>query len=262
MTMPEIYTVASEAKALGFQTVVLQSGEDPAYSIENLCEIVRRIKADFGFAVTLSLGERTCNDYKNLKEAGVDRYLLRFETTDSRLFSALKPDSIYTKRLKCLDWLKKLGYQVGSGNMVGLPGQSVESLADDILKFKELDLDMVGLGPYICNPDTPLRGSASGTIDMVLRVTALTRIVTQNTHIPATTATGAIDAEGRQKALQCGANVLMPNLTPREYREHYMIYPDTICIDEEQHTCRFYVEAMIIGLGKTASQDAGHSLKR
>jgi biotin synthase len=262
MTIPEIYAAATEAKALGFQTLVLQSGEDPAYGIEILCEIVRGIKADFGFAVTLSLGERTCNDYKNLKEAGVDRYLLRFETTDSRLFAVLKPDSIYTKRLKCLDWLKKLGYQVGSGNMVGLPGQSVESLADDILKFRELELDMVGLGPYICNPDTPLRGSANGTIDMVLRVLALTRFVTRNAHMPATTATGTIDPEGRQKALRCGANVLMPNVTPQKYREQYLIYPDKICIGEDPRVCRFCVEAMIAGLGRTISRDAGDSLKK
>ena len=261
MTNLEIFAAVFEAKALGFQTVVLQSGEDPAYTIENLCEIVRRIKTNFDFAVTLSLGERTYEDYKRLKEAGADRYLLRFETTDPLLFRALKPDSFYEKRFQCLDWLETLGYQVGSGNMVGLPGQSLESLADDILKFKELNLDMVGLGPYICNPDTPLQGSANGTIDMVLRVTALTRIVTQNAHMPATTATGTLDPEGRQKALQCGANVLMPNLTPREYRGHYLIYPDKICIDEEPHKCRFCVEAMVIGLGRTVSRNAGHSLK-
>ncbi|MEN6317892.1 MAG: [FeFe] hydrogenase H-cluster radical SAM maturase HydE [Syntrophaceae bacterium] len=261
MTILEIFAAIFEAKDLGFQTVVLQSGEDPAYSMEDICNLVRRIKYEFGFAVTLSLGERTYEDYKRLKEAGADRYLLRFETTDPLLFAALKPDSLYKKRFQCLDWLKKLGYQVGSGNMVGLPEQSVESIADDILKFKELDLDMVGLGPYICNPDTPLQGSANGTIDMVLRVTALTRIVTQNTHMPATTATGTIDPEGRQKALQCGANVLMPNLTPRQYRGHYLIYPDKICIDEEPHKCRFCVEAMVIRLGRTVSRDAGHSLK-
>jgi biotin synthase len=261
MTTLEIIAAVAEAKDLGFKTVVLQSGEDTAYSIEDICALVRRIKSEFGFAVTLCIGERTYEDYKRLKEAGVDRYLLRFETTDPLLFRKLKPDSLYVKRYQCLDWLKELGYQVGSGNMVGLPGQSLESLADDILKFKELDMDMVGLGPYISNPDTPLQGSANGTIDMVLRVTALTRIVTKNAHMPATTATGTIDPEGRQKALQCGANVLMPNLTPRKYRGHYLIYPDKICIDEDPRKCRFCVESMITGLGKTVSRDAGHSLK-
>jgi biotin synthase len=262
MTIPEIFAAIREAGNLGLQTVVLQSGEDPHYTIEELCSLVRRIKSDVGFAVTLSIGERTYEDYKRLKEAGADRYLLRFETTDPLLFKKLKPDSIYEKRFRCLEWLKELGYQVGSGIMVGLPGQTMESLADDILKFKEIDLDMVGLGPYISHPNTPLQGSAGGSLDMVLRVTALTRIVTKNAHMPATTATGTIDAEGRQKALQCGANVLMPNSTPRKYREHYLIYPDKICIDEEPHKCRFCVESMVIGLGRTISGDAGHSLKR
>ena len=261
MTVPEIFAAVVEAKDLGFQTVVLQSGEDPDYTIGELCALVRRIKSDMGFAVTLSIGEQTYEDYKRLKEAGADRYLLRFETTDPLLYRKLKPDSLYEKRFRCLDWLAELGYQVGSGNMVGLPGQSMESLADDILKFKELELDMVGLGPYISHPDTPLEGSANGTIDRVLRVTALTRIMTKNAHMPATTATGTIDSEGRQKALQCGANVLMPNLTPRKYREHYLIYPDKICITEEPHKCRFCVEGMVTGLGRTVSRDAGHSLK-
>lgn len=262
MTIPEIFDAVADAKDLRFQTIVLQSGEDPDYTTGELCALVRTLKFDMGFAVTLSLGERTYEDYKRLKEAGADRYLLRFETTDPHLFRALKPDSLYERRFQCLKWLAKLGYQVGSGNMVGLPGQSVESLAYDILKFKELDLDMVGLGPYISHPNTPLQGSANGTMDMVLRVTALTRIVTKSAHMPATTATGTIDSEGRQKALQCGANVLMPNLTPRKYRKHYLIYPDKICIDEEPHKCRFCVEAMVIGLGRTVSRDAGHSLKR
>jgi biotin synthase len=259
MTIMEIIAAVAEAKDLGFKTVVLQSGEDPAYTIEDICALVRRIKSEFGFAVTLCIGERTYEDYERLKEAGVDRYLLRFETTDPLLFRKLKPDSLYVKRYQCLDWLKELGYQVGSGNMVGLPGQSLESLADDILKFKELD--MVGLGPFISHPDTPLQGSANGTIDMVLRVTALTRIVTKNAHMPATTAIGTIDPEGRQKALRCGANVLMPNLTPRKYRKHYLIYPGKICIDEDPRKCRFCVESMITGSGKTVSRDAGHSLK-
>ena len=261
MTIPEIFNTALEARNLGLQTVVLQSGEDPHFTIDDLCSLVRNVKTDIGFAVTLSIGERTYEDYKRLKEAGADRYLLRFETTDPVLFKKLKPDSVYEKRFRCLEWLAELGYQVGSGIMVGLPGQTMESLADDILKFKEMELDMVGLGPYISHPNTPLQGSENGTLDMVLRVTALTRIVTKNAHMPATTATGTIDAEGRQKALQCGANVLMPNSTPRKYREHYLIYPDKICIDEEPHKCRFCVESMVIGLGRTISSDAGHSLK-
>lgn len=261
MEIPEIFAQAVEAGNLGFHTVVLQSGEDPHYTADDVAGLVRDIKEKLGLAITLSLGERTHEDYRRMKEAGADRYLLRFETTDPILFKALKPDSHYAKRFLCLDWLRELGYQVGSGTMVGLPGQTIESIADDILKYKELDLDMIGLGPYISHPDTPLAGCANGTMDMVLRVTAIARIVTRNAHMPATTASGTIDPEGRQKALQCGANVLMPNLTPRQYREHYLIYPDKICIDEEPVKCRSCVEGMAMALGRTISSDAGHSLK-
>lgn len=261
MTTAEILAAAVQAGKMGFKTLVLQSGEDPAYSMEGLCGLVRNIKESTGTAVTLSIGERSYDDYTKLREAGADRYLLRFETSDPLLFKTLKPDAVYEQRFQCLQWLAELGYQVGSGNMVGLPGQSVESLADDILKFREMELDMVGLGPYISHPDTPLSDSADGTLDRVLRVTALTRIVTQDAHLPATTATGTIDPQGRQKALQCGANVLMPNVTPLRYREHYRIYPGKICIGEDPHTCRSCAESMVARLGRTVSHGAGHSLK-
>lgn len=261
MAIGEIFDQAVQAKALDFKTVVLQSGEDRKYTIKELGALVEKIKTELGLAVTLCVGERTYDDYRRLKEAGADRYLLRFETSSAGLFERLKPDSDYRKRFRCLEWLRELGYQVGSGNMVGLPGQSTADLADDILKFREMDLDMVGLGPYISHPDTPLRGQPNGTIGMVLRVTALTRIITRNAHMPATTATGTIDPEGREKALQCGANVLMPNMTPRKYREHYLIYPDKICISEEPRKCRACVEGMAGLLGRTVAVDVGHSLK-
>jgi len=261
MTADEILAAAVQAGELGFKTLVLQSGEDPSYPIETLCELVRSIKAGTGAAVTLSVGERSYEDYKKLRKAGADRYLLRFETSDSALFKALKPDSAYADRLQCLRWLAELGYQVGSGTIVGLPFQTVESLADDILTFMEMDLDMIGVGPYIAHPDTPLTGSADGSLDMLLKVTALTRIVARDVHMPATTATGTIDPLGRQKALQCGANVLMPNVTPLRYRKHYQIYPGKICIGEKPQTSFSSAEGMVMGLGRSISRDAGHSLK-
>jgi biotin synthase len=261
MTVSEIYAVAVGARDLGFRTVVLQSGEDFGTPVEDLCMLVQKIKADTGLAVALSIGERSYEDYRRLRDAGADRYLLRFETSDPRLFRRLKSDSEYRERFRCIERLKTLGYEVGSGNMIGLPGQSVESLADDILKFQELDLDMIGLGPYISHPDTPLHDSANGTLDRVLRVTALTRIITKKAHMPATTATGTLDPEGRQKALQCGANVLMPNVTPSEYRRHYLLYPGKICIEEEPGSCRSCTEIMIASLGRTVSPDAGYSLR-
>jgi biotin synthase len=260
MPLQEILDTATQSKNLGMKTVVLQSGEDPAYSIEDLCSLVSDIKK-LDLAITISIGERSYDDYKRLREAGADRSLVRFETSDPSLFARLKPDSKYEQRFQCLEWLRELGYQVGSGIMVGLPGQSMASIADDILKFDELKLDMIGIGPFIPHPDTPLQGCTGGTIDLVLRTTALTRIVTEDTHMPATTATGTIDRNGRQKALQCGANVIMPNMTPASYREHYLIYPGKICVSEAPGKCSFCVEAMAAGLGRTIGLDAGHSLK-
>lgn len=260
MAPREIFAQATEAAKLGFRTVVLQSGEDPAYTIRALCSLVRGIKSGLSLAVTLCVGERTREDFLRLKKAGVDRYLLRFETSDPRLFRILKPDADYERRFRCLEWLKAIGFQVGSGNIVGLPGQTMESLAEDILKFREMRLDMVGIGPFIAHPDTPLQGSRNGSLDLVLRVVALTRIMTRTTHMPATTATGTIDREGRQKALQCGANVLMPNLTPVRYRRHYMIYPDKVGVGEVPAMCRSRAESMAHSLGRTVGLDEGHSL--
>ncbi|OPY13423.1 MAG: Biotin synthase [Syntrophus sp. PtaB.Bin001] len=261
MSLEEIFAAAENARLLGFKTVVLQSGEDSHYSLDDFCSLVARIKKELRVAVTLCIGERTREEYARLKEAGADRYLIRFETSDPDLFARMKPDSTYENRFRCLQDLRELGYQVGSGNLVGLPGQSLESLADDILKFRELELDMVGLGPFICNPDTPLYGFANSTLDMVLRMTALTRIVTENAHIPATTATGTLDETGRQQALSCGANVIMPNLTPPEYRKLYQLYPDKICLNEDPGQCKTCVTGMIAGLGRTVALDRGDSLR-
>jgi biotin synthase len=224
MSPDEIEACARAARRLGIRTIVLQSGEDSGLGIEALCDMVRRVKALDG-AVTLSVGERTYADYRSLKGAGADRYLLKFETSDEALFARLKPDSSYHARMRCLEWLRELGYQVGSGIMVGLPGQTPESIADDILSFEKLDLDMIGVGPFIAHPHTPLAGAPAVPIEQVLKAVALTRIVTRNTHIPATTATGSIDAAGRERALRAGANVVMPDITPPQYRSLYEIYP-------------------------------------
>ena len=253
MTGADILAAVVQAENLGFKNIVLQSGEDTDYRIEDLCGLIQRIRLNTRITVTLSIGERSHEDYARLREAGVDRYLLRFETFDPRLFQSLKPDSVYADRLRCLEWLMEIGYRVGSGSIAGLPGQSAESIADDILKLKELKLDVISVGPYISRPDTPLRNSANGKIDDVLRVTALMRIVARNTHIAATMAIDCIDPEGRQRALQCGANVLMPDLTPLNYRKHYQVCPDPIHIDQEPCNDRFCIGSMISKLGRTAS---------
>jgi len=261
MNIDEIFMTAVTASRLGYRSLVLQSGESCQYSTDDICCLLRRIKSELGVAVTLSMGEKTRAEYAAFREAGADRYLLRFETSNEELFTRLKPDSSYVERMRCLQWLRELGYQVGSGIMVGLPGQTLEMIADDILLMEKLELDMIGIGPFIANPLTPLEGSASGTLELTLRALALIRIITKNTHLPATTAMGSIDKEGRQKALQCGANVLMPNVTPTKYREHYQLYPGKICIQDKPSGCVLCITGMVRKLGRTIATDKGHSFK-
>ncbi len=261
MGIDEICAAACNAASLGYKSVVLQSGENERYPTENICSLVRRIKQDLKLAVTLSIGEKTREEYAALRAAGADRYLLRFETSSEMLFGGLKPDSSYEQRMRCLAWLRELGFQVGSGIMVGLPGQTIEMIADDILLMEKLDLDMIGIGPFIPNPQTPLEGAVGGTLDLTLRTLAVIRIVTKNAHLPATTAMGSIDPIGRQKALQCGANVLMPNVTPTQYRSSYQLYPGKICIEDKPGDCFLCVSGMLKMLGRTIARDPGHSLK-
>jgi len=256
MTCARILETCRKAAQQGFKTIVLQSGEDRHYKIKDLCALVSDIKK-LNVAVTLSIGELTYSQYKQLKAAGADRYLLRFETSDPELYASLRPDRSLAQRLRCLAWLEKLGYEVGSGAMVGLPGQTAGSIADDISLFKKMDLDMIGIGPFIPHPNTPLSKAAGGSLELVLKAVALTRIVTRNTNIPATTAVGTIDALGRQKALSCGANILMPNMTPSRYRKLYEIYPDKICISESALKCAGCVGRMIRALGRTIAVDFG-----
>lgn len=261
LTPEEILACARTAVDLGYKTVVMQSGEDPYLSVRSLAAIVETVKEETGLPVTLSVGEHSREDYRTLRAAGADRFLLRFETSDRKLFSMLKPDSDYDSRLRCLAWLKEAGFQVGSGVMCGLPGQSRESMADDILLFKELDLDMVGIGPFIASPATPMAGAVNGTLDLALRMVALTRIVTGNAHIPATTAMGTIDPQGRQKALRCGANVLMPNISPAASRRDYSIYPNKLGSLQHAEESAETAAAILAQLGRTRAEGFGHSLK-
>ncbi len=206
-------------------TVVLQSGEDPYYDTERMCRIISSIKAETALAITLSIGERPYGDYRAFKEAGADRYLLRHETANPVLYRTLHPGYELEDRVQCLRWLRELGYEVGSGCIVGLPGQTAEDLADDVLLLQELDIDMIGVGPFIPHPGTPLAGYPAGDTDLVLNMMAVLRIVTGDTNIPATTALGVLDEEARQTAFRAGANVFMPNFTPEPYQAYYDIYP-------------------------------------
>lgn len=224
MTEKEIINTAYEAAKKGYKTVILQSGEDAFWSAEKLSRIIKEIKK-FNVAVTLSVGELSYEDYAILKEAGTDRYLLKFETSDERLFKYLKSDTTLSKRIQCIKWLKELGYETGSGIIVGLPGQTLDSIAKDIVLMEKLSLDMVGIGPFIPHPDTPLGNYLLGDLILTLKVLAITRIVLPHANIPATTALGTISNELRLKAFDVGANVLMLDITPEKYKNFYEIYP-------------------------------------
>lgn len=261
LSIDEIYDTACELKECGYKTVILQSGEDGYYDTHDIAELVRRIKEDLNVAVTLSVGELPMRDLRKLRDAGADRYLLKFETSDKKLYQWLKPDGNFERRIRCLKDLKELGFQVGSGIMVGLPGQTQESLADDIMLFDELGLDMIGIGPFIPHPETPLKNTDAGNIDNILRVIALTRILTLNTHIPATTALGTISHEGRKRALMAGANVIMINATPLEYREKYEIYPNRTYMGVKPQESLKSVERMLSSIGRIVGKGYGHGAK-
>lgn len=262
MPPDEIVDLAVSLNSKGLKTIVLQSGEDPYYTGEIIADIVRRIKAQTDTAITLCVGERPYDDYRMWKKAGADRYLLRHETASRELYTALHPDSDFDNRMRCLNWLRDLGYQVGAGCMVGAPGQTVEHMADDIEFFRDFQPDMAGIGPYIPHPDTPFAGSSAGTVEMTLKMVALARIVTRDALLPATTAIGSIDELGREMALQAGADVVMPNYTPLKYRENYEIYPNKRCISEDPEHCHSCMRLRIQSIGRTVSTGYGHSRKQ
>ena len=248
LTEEQIIDFAHKAVTYGYKTIVLQGGEDMYYTIESLERIVKAIKS-FDVALTLSIGERPTQEYKRLKEAGADRFLMRIETTDKKLYEEMDPGMSHENRKRCLNDFKVLGYEVGSGSLVGLPGQTVESLADDILFFKEIDADMIGIGPFIPNADTPLRDASNNNFDMSLRVMAITRLLLPTINIPATTAMESLNSNGRIIALQSGANVVMPNLSPQDVRKKYMLYDNKICTGDEAAECRFCMQRRMESIG-------------
>ncbi|PKN08157.1 MAG: [FeFe] hydrogenase H-cluster radical SAM maturase HydE [Deltaproteobacteria bacterium HGW-Deltaproteobacteria-7] len=225
MSEDEIIATAKKIKQTGVPTVVLQSGEDSFYSQDIVCRLIERIRKETDLIITLSIGERALNDYKAFQQAGANRYLLKHETASRELYKYLRPGSDWENRLQCLRSLKHLGFETGTGNMVGLPGQTPEILADDLLVMKLLDADMLGIGPFIAHPGTPLAGLENDDLEITLRVLAVARLLTRNTNIPATTALATLHPQGRLQALQAGANVVMPDFTPEIYKSRYDIYP-------------------------------------
>ncbi len=252
----DIIFYAQKAVDMGYKTIVLQSGEDKFFSKDVMCEIIKEIKK-LDVALTLSIGERTFEEYKAFRDSGADRYLIRIETTDRNLYSQMHPNMDFDNRVRCLKDLKALGFETGTGCLVGLPGQTIESLADDILFFKEIGADMVGIGPFIAHPDTPLKDCSNGDFMIALKVMALTRILLPDINIPATTAMETLNPNGRIIALQSGANVVMPNVTTKEFRKKYEIYPGKICVNENPDKCRGCIEAKIKSIGRSISRDYG-----
>lgn len=256
LTKEEIIKFAKDASELGYKTVVLQSGEDPYFTIDRMTKIISEVKK-FDLAITLSIGEKTLEEYESYKKAGADRFLIRIETTDKELYNKLDPDMNWQNRLRCIKDIKKLGYEVGTGCLVGIPGQTIESLADDILFFKEIEADMIGIGPFIPNKNTPLKDEQGGSFEMALKVMAITRLLMPDINIPATTAMETLNPQGRIIALESGANVVMPNVTQGEYRKFYEIYPGKICVNDTPDKCRGCISGKIKSIGRTISDDYG-----
>ena len=255
----EIINSAKLAKELGLQTIVLQSGEDTFYTVEKIQNIIKKIKK-LDVAITLSIGEKTFEEYKAYKDAGADRYLLRIETTNKELYKAMHPKMDLENRKRCLKDLKTLGYEVGSGILVGLPNQTINSLADDLLYLKEIDIDMAGIGPFIPSPNTPLaNASTENNFLLSLKVMAIMRLLLPDINIPATTAMETLDPQGRILALQAGANVIMPNVTDMEFKTKYEIYPNKTSNDKNISEIIKDINWKLANIGRTISTEKGTS---
>lgn len=258
----DIIGCVKEGVSLGFSTFVLQGGEDKYFSDKRLCSLVYSIKnISPDCAVTLSVGERSYESYKALKSAGADRYLLRHETADKNHYEKLHPhDMSFENRIKCLYELKELGYQVGAGFMVGSPYQTSECLAKDLLFLKELEPHMVGIGPFIAQHDSPFSKMNNGTVELTLTMLSLVRLMLPKTLLPATTALGTIDQKGREKAFDCGANVVMPNLSPSEHRRDYSLYDNKLCTGAESAERLTELKELINNAGYEMDMSRGDSL--
>ncbi len=251
LTKDEILSCCDKGAELGFQTFVLQGGEDPYYTDDLVCEIVSAIKmAHPDCAVTLSIGERSYESYKRFYDAGADRYLLRHETANEDHYSMLHPASLSgAHRKQCLRDLKEIGYQVGCGIMVGSPHQTIENIYEDILFMQDLQPHMIGIGPFIAHKDTPFKDQPSGSVEDTIRLLSILRILFPKVLLPATTALGTADAMGREKGILAGANVLMPNLSPSRVRDKYLLYDGKICTGEEAAECNVCLRARMSKIG-------------
>lgn len=259
LTKEQMLDCCASGYELGFRTFVLQGGEDGYFTDDKICNLVSAIKEKYpDCVVTLSIGEKSKESYKRYFDAGADRYLLRHETADEAHYKKLHPEEMsLAHRKQCLWDLKEIGYQVGCGFMVGSPGQTVETLYEDLQFIRELQPHMVGIGPFISQKDTPFADKASGTMEQTLKLLAIIRLIQPHVLLPATTALGTIHPKGRELGILSGANVVMPNLSPVNVREKYKLYDNKICTGDEAAECRYCMENRMKSIGYEVAVSRG-----
>lgn len=259
LTQEDILTCCAQGYELGFRTFVLQGGEDLGYPDEKMVDIVSSIRNAYpDCAITLSIGEKTFEQYQELYDAGANRYLLRHETANADHYAKLHPPGLSAEnRQRCLADLRKIGYQVGTGFMVGSPYQTVENLVEDLLFIKKLEPEMVGIGPFISHKDTPFAKFPSGQLELTLLLIGILRLMLPKALIPSTTALGTIHPSGREMGILAGANVVMPNLSPVAVRKKYLLYDNKICTGEEAAECRFCLQNRLQKIGYEIVVDRG-----
>lgn len=255
----QILSCCATGYELGFRTFVLQGGEDAYFTDARICAIVSEIKKNYpDCAVTLSIGEKERTSYQAYFEAGADRYLLRHETANEEHYKKLHPAEMsLANRKQCLRDLKEIGYQTGCGFMVGSPGQMVETLYEDLTFIRDLQPEMVGIGPFIPQKDTPFGNEEAGTMELTLRLLSIIRLLHPKVLLPSTTALGTIHPQGREKGILAGANVVMPNLSPVNVREKYKLYDNKICTGDEAAECRFCMQKRMESIGYEVVTDRG-----
>lgn len=247
----DILSCCANGYELGFRTFVLQGGEDPFFTDERMVSIIRKMKYSYpDCAVTLSIGERAGESYQAYFDAGADRYLLRHETANEAHYRTLHPEEMsLANRKQCLWELKEIGYQVGCGFMVGSPNQTADTLFEDLQFIRQLQPHMVGIGPFIPQKDTPFGQEKAGTMEDTLRLLSIIRLIHPHVLLPATTALGTIHPLGREKGIQAGANVVMPNLSPVCVRDKYLLYDNKICTGDEAAECRYCMQRRMESIG-------------
>lgn len=255
----EILSCCKTGYELGLRTFVLQGGEDPYFTDDKICSIISSIKGLYkDVAVTLSIGEKKKESYLAYFKAGADRYLLREESANPLHYSKLHPKNLSSeKRKECLKNLKEIGYQVGAGFMVGSPFQGINEFLSDIEFLKQLSPDMIGIGPFVSNPETPFAHYPNGSVEMTLKLISILRILFPHALIPATTSLWTLDPSALEKALKCGANVIMPNITPQRVRDNYRLYPGKTNTEKEAAQTVADLKSIISAAGYRAVSSKG-----